>query len=236
MSTIQFKNEHIELAYGTKSEGNLYDHMKHLEISSITMLDPHGREIAFPICEILREIRETRKDERKMIPTQGLVVKYAPNITCAWGMMTSDCPCLTVIDAQNNVAGMLHLGWWQIYTNIIKKFFIKWHGQFPLNKGELKIFVGPSICGNCFTLHGPKGWLRIVLFSLSPWKKHLHQKSLKWSLDLRAILKDQLAAEGISPEQIQFFPDCTFENSYLSSHRREGKHKTSSNYIIVKMF
>gem|GEM_PF-4853486 len=181
------------------------------------MMEPRGHAIAFNPTADLVHAHGIISDQKKV-----------------WGLRTSDCLPFIVLDEKNHRIGVLHLGWWQIYINLTSTFFNTWSEKFP-GKNNLKLFIGPSICAKCFTFTGPKGWLRIILFYLSPLRKHLKKMEGKGSyiFDLKEALLEQLVSQGFSLSDITISHECTFENENLSSYRRERAGRKNSNFVVA---
>jgi copper oxidase (laccase) domain-containing protein len=226
-----FENEHLTVALGTKKDGNFGNYLfpqneqetrdrekflTELKVSEISILKPTGAFLAID-------------PDEKIIHAKTLISEKNK----AYGLLAADCPGLIVIDPETRAVGMLHLGWKEVYTNAIDRFFKAWFQKYPQSKEQLKFFLGPSICGNCFTFEGPKGMLRIFLFTISPWRKHLKNECGKYSFDLGGTILAQLENLGFKNEQIEINKECTFESEDLSSYRREGKTRPSSNFMVV---
>ena len=159
------------------------------------------------------------------------------NKKSAFGIFTADCPILIAYNPTKKTAGIVHLGWWQVYKNVLKAFTGDWEkitgGKANINSA--KIFITSGICKNCFTFSGPKGFLRIILFKFSKLNNFLLKNNGVYSFDLINAIKYRLNKLGFSDNQIEIDKECTFESDNLSSHRREGKNRPSSNFVVVNL-
>ncbi|MDB5259608.1 MAG: hypothetical protein JWO73_816 [Candidatus Taylorbacteria bacterium] len=231
MPITRFNNQKFSVIYGTKDDKDINGLAEDSGITSLLGLDP-----ADPHRHVITLDLQKIPHSRTRVNGHGIILGKHAGFIPSLGMMTADCPGLAVINAADGTIGLLHLSWLQLYARTSKKFFRTWAATYPYDPADLKIFVGPSICSKCFTLQGWKGWLRFGLFSLSSSRKFLmRSKAGVRSIDLRGMLRDQLMQAGFADSQIDFYPDCTFETASLSSHRREGKAKTTSNVIILKV-
>lgn len=162
---------------------------------------------------------------QKFIIAQGLITNQ-PDLYLS--LLTADCPAMVIYDTRQKVIGLLHLGWWQVYRYLLKDFWLVWQSKYQSQPADLKIFIGPSICGQCYQLTGWRGWLRVAMFKLSSWRVGLVKQNNHYYLDLRQIILQQLKSLGLAQAEIKVCEHCTYENKQLPSRRREGIERASS--------
>ena len=188
--------------------------------ASVSVLNPRGGKIL-----VLDRVSP-------VVKAQGAMT-YRPQTFLA--LLTADCPAAVFYDKRQKIVGLLHLGWWQTYHYLLKDFWLKWQNHYHSNLHDLRIFIGPAICGQCYKMVGWRGWLRIVLFSFSPWRQFLIKEKNKYSLDLKGVILQQSLAQGFKRENIEISPFCTFTEVNLPSYRREGRRRQSSLLTIAGM-
>ena len=228
MATFPFRNKYLSVTYSSSAEK-----------SSLPTFNTQTRQGMLRPAGIFTQIHidsvgSTNTQIRNIhtISSHGVISSPTPTSCNVWHMVTADCPGLVVLDLEHHTIGLLHLGWLQLYLNAPKKFLRVWRAQTPLST-DMRYYISPNICSNCFTLTGFKGWIRIVLFTMSPWRAFLKKNGKDYSIDLRSLLHHQLKLNGISSDTISHAPECTFEDNRVSSHRREGTLRRSSNVITV---
>lgn len=137
------------------------------------------------------------------------------------GIFTADCLPIFIFDPKKEIIGLLHAGWRGTLKKISKKAILIFKKLGSLPK-DILVYIGPSICGNCYLVDEE----RVKIFSLkfSSFKnKIFKKKNNRYFLDLRLLNKLILIKEGVPHFNIQVSKICTFSNKNYFSFKREGK-------------
>ncbi|MBA3551174.1 polyphenol oxidase family protein [Patescibacteria group bacterium] len=228
-----FKNENVSIGYSTITDGNLIEttalkqFLEKQSVKDIILLKPGGNTIP------LLSIKHQDDFPKELVHAHAVIVQFESHVSGGIGVPTADCPALVGIDMKTNTFIILHVGWLQVYTNLIEKTFKNIFSYSLSTPDDILIFSTPGICKDCFIFKGFKGLIRSSLFRISLWNQHLIKHNAHYTFDIQGAIKDQLIQIGIPEKNITLDLTCTFEDKELSSHRRDGKQRTSSNFVIV---
>ena len=125
----------------------------------------------------------------------------------------ADCLPVIVYDASRPAVGLAHAGWRGSEAGIARELVAKMKANFGSVVAELRIGIGPGICGRCYEV-GPEFAERFPMDVLAPGKKG------KLLLDLVELNRRQLVEAGVDPKRIRALEFCTYESDRLFSHRR----------------
>jgi len=148
------------------------------------------------------------------------IVTNQPGLMIA--ICTADCVPILLHDPRRQVVAALHAGWQGTAKNIAGKGVEAMVNIFDCNASDILAAVGPAIGPCCYEVDAPvrdafreKG---------APWALASTDKGEgKWSLDLAAANRAQLADAGIPTAQIEVCGDCVSCNPDLYfSYRRDG--------------
>jgi polyphenol oxidase len=133
----------------------------------------------------------------------------------------ADCVPLYFYSSKNNMVGIAHAGWKGTVNGIASEMIGKWVSE-GMNKKDILVAIGPSICGNCYIVDDR------VIDSVKRWLKFTDDKpyqeitSGQYQLNLRKLNKIILENAGISFENIFITDLCTSCNIHdFYSHRRD---------------
>jgi YfiH family protein len=130
-------------------------------------------------------------------------LSVSPGIACA--VTIADCVPVFIAHPSGAVA-LLHAGWRGTAAHIVPKG-IQRLGEHALPPGDLRLHLGPAICGRCYVV-GPD-----VFQQLTGWTT-----SRPRNVDLRALLAEQ--AKDVGVRQITVSEYCTrCDNERFFSHR-----------------
>ncbi len=162
-----------------------------------------------------------------MTATDGLLTQR-PNV--ALGVFTADCIPVFLADPQTGWIGILHVGWKGAVKNIAGHALaiLKKQGVEPRN---VEVWLGPSICGKCYTVHNTKR-LQVIRTAL---RGSVRSTAAGGMVDLRAAVVGQLLAAGVRRTKIDAQAPCTHESVSLPSFRRDGVTKTNTLSIISRV-
>lgn len=137
-------------------------------------------------------------------------------------IMVADCIPVCIFDSKNNVFALIHAGRQGLFKNIVPKTLEKMSKNYRSNYKDLLVFIGPCIQKCCYEIQ--KDILKQLqeLFPES-FEHFITKKNTQIYLDLPAILKTQLIAQGISQHNIEELAICTKEENKLFSYRQNKK-------------
>lgn len=142
----------------------------------------------------------------------GLIIKIK-NITGC--IKVADCYPTFILDTENNIGAILHVGWRGSSLGILKNCLEILTSKFNSKIENLITIFGPGICKNCYEV-------KEDMFEYFP-REFFYFKDGKIYLDLLGYNKKELNNLGIS--QIIDPPACTYEDSLLYSYRRDKTDK-----------
>jgi polyphenol oxidase len=126
----------------------------------------------------------------------------------------ADCYPLIVYDPVNRALGLAHAGWRGTEAGLAKKVVAMLKREYGSVASELRVGIGPGICGNCYEV-GPEFAER---FPPTVLKAGGGDRLL---LDLVAANRHQFLEAGVLPRRIRALEFCTLESDRLFSHRRQ---------------
>lgn len=149
----------------------------------------------------------------------------------------ADCVPLFVVDEVNKAIGLSHSGWRGTVGNIADNTVKAMEREFGTKSENLKVFIGPSICCNCYEVsldvaeefvkrYGPKAFDDIVI----------PKENLKFKLNLQLANRQNFIEAGVPQNQIFITDICTSCNSeLLFSHRAsKGKRGGLCGFLMLK--
>ena len=167
-------------------------------------------------------IKEKKDTEIK--PIADSVITNIKGI--AIGVKTADCVPSLIFDTQKLVIAAVHSGWRGTAKKILIKTIEKMKEIYTSDFNDIVVMLGPSICGNCYSVGENV---------ISEFKKILSydfytKKENRYHIDLREINKNLLIEDGIKKSNIFIHPDCTYcKNNEYQSYRY---HKNTINFQI----
>ncbi len=135
----------------------------------------------------------------------------------------ADCVPVLFYDKKTHKSGVVHSGWRGTYQEIARCMIEQMQnaGSDPKN---ILVGIGPSIRECCYDI--PKE--RFGLFKKKFPKIHAYMQHTegKYYLDLPKLIRLQLIASGVVPEQIEDADICTSDQSDMFYSYRKTKDKT----------
>lgn len=160
------------------------------------------------------------------VPGLCLVTSYA------------DCVPLFFADPVTKCIGASHSGWRGTVGNIAANTVSQLEKEYHSNPADMIVFIGPSICENCYEVSDDVAEQFREHFLLSEWEHILKpsDKPDKYQLNLQLANYYNLIHAGIKPEHIHISDICTCCNpSLLFSHRAsKGKRGILCGFIYIK--
>ncbi|HMA99485.1 MAG TPA: peptidoglycan editing factor PgeF [Spirochaetota bacterium] len=194
----------------------------------IAMEQVHGCKIH----DIKAEKNETGNNRQITTAGQGdALVTGLKKLALA--VKTADCvPVLLYADLP--VISAVHCGWRSSAARILSKTVTYLQKHYKIKPGKLRAALGPAICGSCFTV-GPEV---IKAFPQKLIKKNVNYFKTdynKYKLDLRAVLKQELAELGLSPSNIEIINRCTVCHNQLFFSYRLEKEKAGRQWSLIML-
>ncbi len=144
-------------------------------------------------------------------------------VTCkkglVMGIITADCLPLVFYDSKNKILAVAHAGCKGILEGIAQNLILKLK-KMGADIKNLKMLVGPSICGECYEVSEKL---------IKEFKKKFPRISAINSnsfLDLRKIVFEVAVKNGLIPENIEISNLCTKENTSFLFSARASRNKT----------
>ncbi len=166
---------------------------------------------------------------RKIEENDGLITNEKGLV-----LVTSHADCVPVFfyDKNKEVVAMVHSGWKSTLNNISKNTIRKMVETFDTNPKDVLVGIGASICYDCFEVENDV--LNMFLSEYDYTKDCYKQKSeVKYLIDLKQIIVNQLINEGVMLENIDVTDVCTMcsEDTFFS-HRLMGTNRGSQMAFI----
>ena len=132
-----------------------------------------------------------------------------------------DCIVVAGIDEKTGTRFILHAGWRGVANNIVKNMATELK-KLGVKLKNMEIIIFPSISKEFFTLDEKNAQSLQTYGDSMRWNEEIGQ----YNIDLVAILKSQLIAEGFSMLNIREMSYCTYsasdKNGYMfNSYRRD---------------
>ena len=159
--------------------------------------------------------------ERDFSDIDGLVTNV-PGIT----LVTSyaDCVPLYIVDPVKHAIGLSHSGWRGTVNNIAAVTVSKMTKLYGTNPKDLVVFIGPSICRDCYEVSADVAEEFATVFGRCVFDKILHVKNNgKFKLDLWQANFTNLIECGVCLDNIAITDICTCCNSELLFSHRASK-------------
>lgn len=149
------------------------------------------------------------------------LVTDQPGVTVA--VRTADCVPVLMYDRRKKAVAAIHAGWKGTVAGIVPRIVELMMSKFKVMEDDLRVSIGPSAGPCCYEVD------ETVLAPLRSrwvdWQAVLHDdRGTKARLDLKALIRKQVAQLGIRPEHITAVNLCTIcHGDLFYSYRREGR-------------
>lgn len=159
-------------------------------------------------------------DRGKIIKgVDGLIFRESNDITLS--VHTADCVPLLFFDPMIRIIGSAHAGWRGTTLHIGKKI-VGEMGKLGADIGNIRVAIGPGICGECYEIDKK----RLEIFQKEfPDSNIVTEKNNRLYADIGKANYLDLVSIGVNPEHIDYDPAlCTFcKNDEFYSFRKNGK-------------
>lgn len=149
----------------------------------------------------------------------------------------ADCVPLFIVDDENSAIGLSHSGWRGAVGNIAHNTVSLMKKEFGSKPEKLKVFIGPSICANCYEVSEDVANEFIIRYGTKAFDEIVIPKDNgKFKLNLWAANKTNFIESNVLEENIHITDVCTSCNSsLLFSHRAsKGKRGGMCGFLMLK--
>lgn len=186
-----YEDKNITMGY-TEISAEIEDVSKYLEANRIVQLQQvHGNKIYFS-----NEVKGYPEGDGIILSERGVLAV----------IRTADCVPLFFRTKDHRFAGIIHVGWRGLYSqigiNLLK--LLKNEG---INPEDLFFFTGPAIEGRCYTVRHNL----VEKFKEFNYSKDIFEKTANgYSMDIIKGITMCLTSQGVSPENINHSEICTY--------------------------
>lgn len=162
----------------------------------------------------------TKEDDRGKIilETDGLVTNKK-NVFLT--VTASDCLPIYFFDPVLNVIGLAHAGWRGVVKNIVIELINKLKNEFNSDPKNICVYVGPHLQLCHFEIKND------IISQFD--EKYISYDKNKITVNLSAIVRNQLVASGILLDNISISSNCTYCNAdKYFSYRRDKSEQVQS--------
>ena len=136
----------------------------------------------------------------------------------------ADCVPIFFKSKDNKAIGMAHAGW-KSTVGLIAPKMIELFEKNGIEKNDIDIVIGPSICQNCYNVNSNLINHVQKILDTNIIKPYNQLEEDQYLLDLKLVNKLLLLNVGIASEQIITTEYCTScSNDLFFSHRKEKGH------------
>jgi len=141
----------------------------------------------------------------------GLPSNLNYNVTLS--LSVADCVPVCMFDSVTQNFALIHSGWKGTYKSISENA-VKLLMENQSKAKDIMVYCGVSISQKNYEVGAEVASLFL--------DKNLVSNGNKFSLDIKAQIKDDLISTGLKAENIFIMKECTYENRNLPSYRRDG--------------
>ncbi len=146
----------------------------------------------------------------------------------------ADCTPLLVLDTKNHVIASVHSGWRGTLSKIAQKAVLKMKDEFNSSPSDLICVTGPSI-KQCHFEVGEEVYYEFKAEFGKITDKCTTFKNNKYYINTDALNYESLTNVGVSKENIDICPICTYCNKDMFfSHRGDGG-KTGRMCAVIEL-
>lgn len=129
-------------------------------------------------------------------------------------MLVADCAPLLIVDETRHVLGVVHAGWRGAVAGGASGVVRRMQREFGSDAADLRVGIGPCLCVACLEV-GPEVAAQAPGAVVDGWEKP--------HLDLRGLLRQDLAVVGVSSANIEVMARCPkCEAQTFFSHRAQA--------------
>ena len=130
----------------------------------------------------------------------------------------ADCTPILLHDVKNNAVAAIHSGWKGTLSNVIASTVEKMKNEFGTRGEDITAAIGACISACCFEV----GEEVAALFENAGYGRFINYSG-KARIDLKAICRHQLTAQGVGENAVNVSEECTkCKSDVYFSHRAQG--------------
>lgn len=166
----------------------------------------------------------------KFDDTDGLITNQKGIALC---MVQSDCHPVYFYDDEKKVIGLAHSGRKGTEENIAGKMVKKMQKVFGCKIENIKAFIGPGICKDCYVVGKDVADNFKKYFSSDIHSKIVFEDHGQYRINLSASIYERLCSAGLGRDQIRISPLCTKEDHFYS-YRGGSDEKSDLALLLMK--
>lgn len=237
ISTGQYESMNLSFTVGDDVSNvveNFHIFAKNAKISTDSMVYSHQTHTT-NVMKVTKDMGGMGIDrERTYSDIDGIVTNETG--LC---LVTSyaDCVPLYIVDPIKKAIGLSHAGWRGTVNNIAKNTVELMINEYGCNPVDLKVFIGPSICAECYEVSEDVAVEFAKAYGTNVFEKILIPKDNgKFKLNLHEANRINFIKEGVATDNIEITDICTCCNSeILFSHRAtKGKRGGLCAFLMLK--
>jgi YfiH family protein len=178
----------------------------------------HGTDV-----RTVKSVEDTRRPEKALGETVycDALTTATPRILI--GVKTADCVPILLADSRTGACAAVHAGWRGTVSSIVARTIESMSAEYGSRAVDVRAAIGPAAGGCCYEVGGEV----IEAFREKfPGSENLFTPTRDHHalVDLQRANREQLAAAGLSPENIHTAPLCTMcRTDLFFSYRREKR-------------
>lgn len=221
LSSFTELNPGLQIGFTTKEIGDCrqidvvqnYFKENNMSNSKLVLLEQiHSTNVAFADNESVSNIQHIKESDAVLTQNKNLILV----------VRTADCLPVIYYSSKTHWIGAAHIGWRGTLKNLMGKIIDTLY-NIGVGKDELFIIIGPAINQCCYEIDIDMyaEFMTIMeRFNEIAFKPH----GEKFRMNLTRLNYELARESGISRNQIDYFPFCTYCNSdHFFSYRREYK-------------
>ncbi|NOS85736.1 MAG: peptidoglycan editing factor PgeF [Ignavibacteria bacterium] len=225
--TSKILSSHIELTHGISTrfvdEPPYYNNLsKHVGDEPETISKNRARFFgSLGIAEAsLVHANQVHSDGVSIVTKPGLYPNTDALITSQKGLnlviSIADCMPVMIYDKTNGVIANIHSGWRGTQKNIVGKTISIMKTDLHSKPAELIVFMGPAISKPNFEVDKD-----VAEMFPAEYVSQKPKSESKFIVDTGRVVYESLLLAGVPANNIEQYPECTFDNAHLHSYRRD---------------
>lgn len=170
-------------------------------------------------------VRVGARQVGKIIPETDCLVTSQKGVFLS--VTVADCLPIYFFDPQKEAVGLVHAGWRGLAVGIISEIVSEFKKKFKSDPGNILAVVGPGISPRHYEVGDE------VAFKFSHYPKAIKEKGGRKYLDLRNVVRAQLAEAGLPGENREIHDGCTYSDSQKYFSYRRDKSENAGVMLAV---
>ena len=146
----------------------------------------------------------------------------------------ADCNSVFFFDPVKQVIGLAHSGWRGTLKSISKEMINIMINEFGSAPGDILAGTGPALCKDCFEVDSDVA--EAFLIADPDNVRFIEERSPKYHIDLKAIIRRDLMSCGLKGENIMDMGLCTkcHKDDFFSHRGHKGKRGLMAAVMMLK--